>query len=335
MRLSDFDYDLPPELIARHPLRERAGSRMLVVHREAGEIEHRRFFDLPGYVRAGDVFVFNDTRVVPARFISEDGRVEVFRVEVEGPGRWWCLVRPGRRMKPGRTVRVGDSTGTVVGIDDHGRRLIEWDRPVDEAVYGRLALPPYMGRGEEAEDRERYQTVYARKDGAVAAPTAGLHFTPELVASLPHAFVTLHVGPGTFRPVQAEDPREHVMHEEAFELEAGAADRINAAGRVVAVGTTVTRVLEHLARVVRPDGPEPAGSRLPPGPARGRTDIFIYPPYDFRVVGALVTNFHLPRSTLLMLVSALAGRELILRAYREAVGEGYRFYSYGDCMLIV
>jgi len=193
MRTSDFDYDLPAELIAKHPLADRSASRMLVADRARGAVDHRRFADLPSCVRRGDLFVLNDTRVVPARYFSDDGRVEVFRIEVAGPRRWWCLVRPGRRMKPGRTVRVGASIGTVLEVNAQGHRLIEWDRPVDEAAHGQLALPPYMQRAEEEEDRERYQTVYARKEGAVAAPTAGLHFTPELLETLPHTFLTLHV----------------------------------------------------------------------------------------------------------------------------------------------
>ena len=323
MRTSDFDYQLPPELIARHPLSERTASRMMVIHRAGGDIEHLQFTDLARFVRAEDLFVFNDTRVVPARFFSNDHRIELLRVESADPLHWRCLVRPGKRMKIGRTVEVGESTGTVTEIDDLGYRLLEWDQPVDEATHGQLALPPYMEREQEEADEERYQTVYAREEGAVAAPTAGLHFTPDLVATLPHTFLTLHVGPGTFRPVQVDDPAEHKMHEEAFSLEADSARKINEAQRVVSVGTTVTRVLEHLGK----DGPLSAAS--------GRTDIFIYPPYQFQVVDALLTNFHLPKSTLLMLVSALTGRELIMQAYEEAVRERYRFYSYGDCMLIL
>ncbi len=326
MLTSDFDYDLPPELIAKHPLPDRAASRMMVVERTGGTIAHCRFTDLPSFVRNGDLFVFNDTRVVPARFFSNDGRTELLRVETSSPLHWRCLVRPGRRMKVGRTVKVGNSTGTVTAIDELGYRLIDWDEPVEEAAHGQLALPPYMERSEEASDTERYQTVYAREEGAVAAPTAGLHFTPELIDSLPHTFLTLHVGPGTFRPVQVDDPAEHRMHDEAFQLGEEAAARINAARRVISVGTTVTRVLEHLGRETGCD---------PLTPACGRTEIFIYPPYQFRVVDALLTNFHLPRSTLLMLVSAFANRDLILRAYEEAARERYRFFSYGDCMLIV
>ena len=323
MRTEDFDYDLPPELVASHPLTERSASRMMVINREKGTIKHHQFCDLPAFVRKNDLFVFNDTRVVPARFFSNDRRVELLRVDCADPLHWRCLVRPGKRMKVGRTVEVGPSTGTVTGIDELGYRLITWDQPVDEATHGELALPPYMERGEEASDAERYQTVYAREEGAVAAPTAGLHFTPDLVATLPHAFLTLHVGPGTFRPVQVNNPAEHKMHEEAYELGSETADQISHAERVISVGTTVTRVLEHLGQ----NGSVTAG--------QGRTDIFIYPPYSFRIVDALLTNFHLPKSTLLMLVSAFANRELILEAYEEAVRERYRFFSYGDCMLIL
>ena len=323
MRTEDFDYDLPSELIASHPLAERSASRMMVINRQEGTIEHRQFCDLRNFVQENDLFVFNDTRVVPARFFSNDKRIELLRVDCADPLHWRCLVRPGKRMKIGRSLEVGPSTGTVTGIDELGYRLISWDQPVDENSHGELALPPYMDRGEEPSDSERYQTVYARQEGAVAAPTAGLHFTPDLVASLPHAFLTLHVGPGTFRPVQVDNPAEHRMHDEAFELGAASAQRITQAGRVISVGTTVTRVLEHLGR----DGPLTAG--------HGHTNIFIYPPYEFQVIGALLTNFHLPKSTLLMLVSAFANRDLIMEAYEQAVHERYRFFSYGDCMLIL
>jgi len=323
VRTDDFDCELPPGLIATHPLPERMASRMMVIDRKHGTIEHCLFAELPRFVRQNDLLVFNDTRVISARFFSNDRRIELLRVDSSDPLHWRCLVRPGKRMKMGRSVEVGASTGTVTGIDELGYRLITWDHPVDENTHGELALPPYMERGEEASDAERYQTVYARQDGAVAAPTAGLHFTPELIDSLPHAFLTLHVGPGTFRPVQVDDPAEHRMHDEAYELGAESADRITRAGRVISVGTTVTRVLEHLGH----DGPISAG--------QGRTDIFIYPPYKFRIVDALLTNFHLPKSTLLMLVSAFANRNLIMEAYKQAVREEYRFYSYGDCMLIL
>jgi S-adenosylmethionine:tRNA ribosyltransferase-isomerase len=324
MRTSDFDFELPDELIARYPLEDRAASRMLVIDRARGTIAHRKFSELQQYVQFGDHFVFNDTRVIPARFFSNDGRTELLRLDNGDPLHWKCLVRPGKRMKVGRTIEIGESVGTVIEIDEKGNRLIQWDQEVDPASHGHLALPPYMERQQEDSDNERYQTVFAREEGAVAAPTAGLHFTPELVSALPHSFLTLHVGPGTFRPVQVEDPTEHEMHEESYYLNARSALEINQAERVIAVGTTVTRVLEHLGR---------GGQAL--SEAKGSTDIFIYPPYKFQVVDALLTNFHLPKSTLLMLVSALASRDLIMEAYRQAVAERYRFYSYGDCMLIV
>jgi S-adenosylmethionine:tRNA ribosyltransferase-isomerase len=332
MPTSDFDYHLPGELIASHPLAERSASRMLVVRRGSGALEHRKITDLPDYRRPGDLLVMNDTRVVPARFFSNDGRIEILRLENTGPLTWRCMVKPGKRMKPGRTVEIGRRTGTVIGLDDDGYRIIEWDGPVDEETHGRLALPPYIERTEEPADRERYQTVFAREEGAVAAPTAGLHFTPELLQELPHAFLTLHVGPGTFRPVQADDPTEHRMHEESFRLGEETAGKVNEAGRVIAVGTTTVRVLEHLA-AVHPSADEDGKPRL--AAAAGTTDIFIHPPYRFRVIDGLLTNFHLPKSTLLMLVSAFAGTELVMKAYAEAIRERYRFFSYGDCMLIL
>lgn len=327
----DFHYDLPEELIASRPLEDRAASRMMVVHRKSGRIEHRMFRDLPEYLRPDDLLVLNDTRVIPARVFSDDGKIELLCLDRLSPTEWRCLVRPGKKMKPGRTVVVGGITGTVVEVFDNGDRLVRWEREVDLDAHGHLALPHYMGRDDEASDRERYQTVFAKEEGAIAAPTAGLHFTPEMLARFDHAFLTLHVGVGTFRPVSAERPEDHEMHSERYVLAAETAKRINAAGRVVAVGTTVTRVLEHLGRSRIAE----CGVRIDEKEQRGATDIFIYPPYQFRVVDALLTNFHLPESTLIMLVSALAGRELVLEAYREAVREQYRFYSYGDCMLIV
>jgi len=321
---SDFDYHLPPELIASEPLAERSDSRMLVLYRETGEIEHRRFRELPAYLRPDDLLVLNNTRVVPARFFSNDGSREMLRLEPINSTLWRCMVKPGKRFKLGHTVQVGESTGTVRQILENGERILEWDLPVDENVHGHLALPHYMGRDDQPADRERYQTVYAKTAGAIAAPTAGLHFTPELLAGLNHAFVTLHVGPGTFQPVKVEVISEHQMHSEIYEVEPETAQRISEAKRVVAVGTTSMRTLETVAR--------DHGKVVP---ASGSTDIFIYPGYQFRAVGALLTNFHLPKSTLIMLVSAFAGRELILRAYAEAVRERYRFFSYGDCMLII
>lgn len=297
---------------------------MLVVHRESGEIEHRMFRDLPGYLRPDDLLVLNNTRVVPARFFSADGSRELLRLEPLTPTRWRCMVRPGKRFKLRQTVEVGGSIGTVVEILENGERILEWNEPVDEEKHGHLALPHYMGRDDQPADRERYQTVFAQAAGAIAAPTAGLHFTPEMLAALPHAFVTLHVGAGTFQPVKAEKVEEHQMHSEVYEVSVETAVRIAQAGRVVAVGTTSMRTLETVAR---DHGKVVAAS--------GSTDIFIYPGYTFRAVGALLTNFHLPKSTLMMLVSAFAGRDLILRAYAEAIRERYRFYSYGDCMLIL
>jgi S-adenosylmethionine:tRNA ribosyltransferase-isomerase len=303
-----------------------------VVDRAAGSITHHRFTELPGFLRDGDRLVLNNTRVVPARFFSNDGRIELLRIGGPDPLRWLCLVKPGKRMKVGRSIEIGDATGTVVAIDPDGNRLIEWDREPDPDTQGQLALPPYIDRRQEEADRERYQTVYAREEGAIAAPTAGLHFTPGMLETIPHSFLTLHVGIGTFRPVSVDNVEDHRMHEENFHLDAGAAAEINGAARIVAVGTTVVRVLEHLGRDCDPGHP---GTRPTLAAASGSTDIFIYPPYRFRIVDALLTNFHLPKSTLLMLISALAGRELILQAYEEAIAGGYRFYSYGDCMLIL
>lgn len=327
MRTADFDYVLPAELIAQHPPERRGDSRMLVMHRASGRIEHRWFREFPSFLEAGDRLVLNDTRVAPARFFSDDGRVELLKTAALTPTLWQCLVKPGKRMRPGHRVSVGGVTGTVREVlGDSGERIVAFERAIDEERHGHLALPPYIERPDAAADRERYQTVYARETGAVAAPTAGLHFTPEMLAGLPHTFVTLHVGIGTFRPVQVEEVERHPMHRERFSLGSEAAGAVNAAKRVVAVGTTVVRVLEHCARLE---------GGLPLTPRAGETDIFIYPPWEFRAVGALLTNFHLPKSTLLMLVSALAGRELTREAYARAVEERYRFFSYGDCMLIL
>jgi S-adenosylmethionine:tRNA ribosyltransferase-isomerase len=325
MLTSDFDYHLPEELIASEPLADRAASRMLVVDRGRQTIEHHHFRELPSFMREGDLVVLNDTRVVPARFFSNDGTKELLRLNALSPTRWRCMVKPGRKLRAGQTIEIGDATGTVREVfEDNGDRLIEFDRAVDEAKHGHLALPPYMHRQDREDDKARYQTVFAREEGSIAAPTAGLHFTPELLQKLPHAFVTLHVGVGTFQPVKVDAVEDHVMHSERYSLSEDAAARIRAAKRVLAVGTTATRVLESIA--------EKHGGIVA---EKGETDIFIYPPYQFRAVNALLTNFHLPKSTLLMLVSAFAGKDLVLRAYDEAIRERYRFYSYGDCMLIV
>jgi S-adenosylmethionine:tRNA ribosyltransferase-isomerase len=321
LRTADYDFSLPDELIARYPLARRDASRMMVLHRSEQRIEHCSFADFPQFLRADDLVVLNDTRVIPARAFSDDGRVEFLFLEATGTDAWKCLVKPGRRMKIGTQTAIGGVRGEVREILPDGERIIAFESAVDLDRHGKMPLPPYMEREAETDDTTRYQTVYAQAPGAVAAPTAGLHFTPEILAKVPHAFLTLHVGVGTFRPVQTEDLREHRMHSERFSVSEETAERVNAAGRVVAIGTTTTRVLESLGKPLRA--------------TEGSTDIFIHPPYDFRVVGALLTNFHLPKSTLLMLVSAFAGRELVLRAYEEAVKERYRFFSYGDCMLIV
>lgn len=329
LRTIDFDYHLPEDRIASRPLADRAASRMMVIHRETGKIEHRLFRDFPQFLQPQDLIVLNDTKVIPARLMSNDGKTELLVTDRTSELRWRCLVRPGKKMRIGATVQVADAIGTVVEVFDNGDRMIEWDRELDLNEHGHLALPHYMKREDEEVDRDRYQTVYAKHEGAIAAPTAGLHFTPEMLEKLPHCFLTLHVGVGTFRPVKADRPEEHDMHWENYRISADTAQAINQSGRTIAIGTTVTRVLEHLAQSA------PAGQRISSGDQEGSTNIFLYPPYQFRAVDALLTNFHLPQSTLLMLVSAMASRELILEAYRQAVEENYRFYSYGDCMLIL
>jgi S-adenosylmethionine:tRNA ribosyltransferase-isomerase len=323
LRTADYDYPLPEELIARYPAERRDASRMMVLHREEQRIEHRMFADFPSFLREGDLVVLNDTRVIPARAFSDDGRIELLFLEpVPGSAHTWkCLVKPGRKMRLGALVHVGGVAGVVRGIEPEGERIIEFLGAVDLEKHGEIPLPPYFGREPEPSDNMRYQTVFAREAGAVAAPTAGLHFTPDLLASVPHAFVTLHVGVGTFRSVLVDDLAKHRMHSERFSVSEETAAACNAAKRLVAVGTTSARVLESIGRPLHADS--------------GTTDIFIHPPYEPRAVDMLLTNFHLPQSTLLMLVSAFAGREFVLRAYAEAIRERYRFYSYGDCMLIV
>ena len=322
---SDYNYLLPEPLIARYPPAARSGARMMVLHRAERRIEHRAFTDFPGYLRPGDLAVLNDARVIPANVVANGGGLQLLVVARPEPTLWTCLVKPGRKARLGATVRVGEICGTVEAILADGERVIRFDGVIDLERHGALPLPPYMERPAGASDTERYQTVFARAPGAVAAPTAGLHFTPEILAGIPHAFLTLHVGVGTFKPVKADDLSAHRMHAERFEITPAAAAAINArAGRLAAIGTTTVRVLEACAR----DG---AGRIVP---QQGETDIFIHPPKTIRHVDLLLTNFHLPRSTLLMLVSAMAGREFVLEAYREAVREEYRFFSYGDCMLI-
>ena len=333
-RLSDYDYDLPQELIAQRPLQRREDSRMMVLHRAAQTIEQRQFRELKMFLQPGDLLVLNDTRVLPARRFSDDGAIEFLFLERLGPKHWKCLVRPGRKMRVGATAKIDNVTLRVEQITPDSERIAKLDEDVDLYAGGSMPLPPYINRPSDEKDAARYQTVFAHAPGAVAAPTAGLHFTPEMLSEIPHTFVTLHVGPGTFLPVRSEEIAEHRMHTERFSIPPEAADKINKAQRVVAVGTTVVRVLETAALETRPlkavrfNKPQIQ-------PRSGKTDLFIYPPFGFRVVDALLTNFHLPRSTLLMLVSVFAGREFLLRAYDEAIRERYRFYSYGDCMLIL
>jgi len=323
-RLTDYDYNLPRELIAQRPPARREDSRMMVMHRDAQTIEHRRFHELKKFLQPGDLLILNDTRVLPARRFSTDGTIEFLFIDQIGPRRWKCLVKPGRKMRVGATAKIDETTLRVEEITPDGERIMALDEDVDLYIGGSMPLPPYIGRASNEEDEARYQTVFARTPGALAAPTAGLHFTPEILAEIPHAFVTLHVGPGTFLPVRSENVSEHRMHAEQFSISASAASAINGATGIVAVGTTVVRVLESARH---------ANGKLIAQTAS--TDIFIYPPYRFRVVDQLLTNFHLPRSTLLMLASAFAGREFLLHAYQEAIRERYRFYSYGDCMLIL
>ena len=323
-RLSDYDYELPRELIAQRPPEHRDDSRLMVLRRNSQEIEHRQFDELKTFFQQEDLLVLNDTQVLPARRFSDDGAVEFLFLERLAPCRWKCLVSPGRKMRIGATVKIDNVTLCVDKITPEGERIVVLNKDIDLYSGGSMPLPPYIRRDSNIEDAARYQTVFAHAPGALAAPTAGLHFTSEILNEIPHTFVTLHVGTGTFLPVRSENVTGHRMHAERFSLSPSAAGRINSAGRIVAVGTTVVRVLESAERT---DG-NLVGQE-------GSTDIFIYPPYQFRAVDVLLTNFHLPRSTLLMLVSAFAGREFLLRAYQEAIRERYRFYSYGDCMLIL
>lgn len=339
MLVSEFDYHLPEELIAQQPLAERSASRLLVVDRQRGVWYDRQFTALPGYLRPGDCLVLNDSRVLPARLFGHrsglTGEVQVFLVRAQAPGdlTWQCLVRPGRKMRTGeRIIFSEDLEAEILGRSEHGERLIRFESRGDfhQALerLGHMPLPPYIRRRDTPEDRRRYQTVYAAEPGSVAAPTAGLHFTPEVLeacraAGADIARVTLHVGLGTFQPLHVETVEQAKLHSEAFSIAASEAMRLRAAQRLVAAGTTTVRVLETASR------------RQGLVAQAGDTDIFIYPGFKFRSAGALLTNFHLPQSSLLMLVAAFAGRELVLRAYRHAVNERYRFFSYGDAMLII
>jgi len=321
---SDYDYPWPSDLIAKRPLPQRDESRMMVLHRESQTIEHRQFRELKRFLRPGDLLVLNNTRVLAARRFSDDHAIEFLFLEKLGVARWKCLIKPGRKMRVGATTTIDNLQLRVEEVLPYGERIVALEEDIDLYGHGSMPLPPYIGRESDSTDSERYQTVFAQTPGALAAPTAGLHFTPEILKDIPHTFVTLHVGPGTFRPVHSEDITEHRMHAESFSVSNEAAEMINNAERIVAVGTTTVRVLESARR---------EDERLIA--QSGSTDLFIYPPFEFRAVDALLTNFHLPRSTLLMLVSTFAGREFLLRAYAEAIRKRYRFYSYGDCMLIL
>lgn len=339
MKTHDFYYDLPQELIAQTPLEQRDASRLMVLNRQTGEISHRHFHDILDYLNPGDCLVMNDSRVLPARLLGHrptGGMAEVLLLRDLGNKCWECLVKPGRKLQPGSTVIFGNGelTATARDVQEDGNRVVEFHY---EGIFleilerlGKMPLPPYIKA--ELADQERYQTVYSREVGSAAAPTAGLHFTKELLEEIrakgvKTAFVTLHVGLGTFRPVKAEEITEHHMHSELCMMSAETADILNETrkngGRIVCVGTTSCRTLESL---VGEDGTFCAASRW--------TDIFIYPGYRFHAMDALITNFHLPESTLVMLVSAFAGREHVLHAYEEAVKERYRFFSFGDAMFI-
>ncbi len=334
-KTSDFWYDLPEELIAQTPLRQRDSSRLLAVDRATGAIAHRHFYDIIEYLNPGDILVMNDSRVLPARLLGHrptGGAVELLLLRDLGDGKWECLAKPGRKLQPGQEVIFGDGqlTATILSIADDGNRVVQFHY---QGIFleilerlGKMPLPPYIKA--ELQDQERYQTVYSRAVGSAAAPTAGLHFTKELLRALEEkgvelAYVTLHVGLGTFRPVKAQSISDHHMHAELCMITQETAEQLNAAkargGRIVCVGTTSCRTLESL---VNDDGTFEAKSRW--------TDIFIFPGYEFKAMDALITNFHLPESTLVMLVSAFAGRENVLHAYREAVKERYRFFSFGD-----
>ena len=339
MKTHDFYYDLPEELIAQTPLERRDGSRLMVLDRQTGEIEHKHFYDIVDYLRPGDCLVMNDSRVLPARLLGRrptGGAVEVLLLRDLGDKKWECLCKPGRKMREGDTVTFGDGelTATVVAVQEDGNRIVEFHY---EGIFlevlerlGKMPLPPYIKA--ELADQERYQTVYSREVGSAAAPTAGLHFTNELLDKIramgvKTAFVTLHVGLGTFRPVKADEITEHHMHSELCMMNEETARILNetkaAGGRVICVGTTSCRTLESL---VNEDGTFEAKSKW--------TDIFIYPGYTFKAMDGLITNFHLPESTLVMLVSAFAGREHVLNAYNVAVAQRYRFFSFGDAMFL-
>ena len=333
LKVSDFDFELPKELIAQKPAEPRDSARLMVLNREFKHIEHRIFRDIKEYLKEGDVLILNNTKVIPARLLGKKitgARIEVFLLEKIEDGIWKCLVKPGSKMKVGSELVFRNGLfGKVIARNDDGTRIIEFSAKEDKEIFsaGEVPLPPYIkNRGI---DPEKYQTVYAQKEGAVAAPTAGLHFTKELLDEIKKmgvkvAYITLHVGLGTFRPVKVENIENHEMEEEFYHVPKETVDIINdAQGRIIAVGTTVVRTLETIARLPKMDE------------YTGKTDIFIYPPFEFKMVDALITNFHLPRSTLLMLVSAFAGLDLIKKAYKIAIEKEYRFFSFGDAMFIL
>lgn len=340
MKVSDFNFYLPEELIAQHPLEKRDSSRLMVVNKKTGEIKHKHFHDVVDYLNKGDTIVLNNTRVMPARLIGEKvetgGKIEFLLLKRLEGDKWECLAKPGRRAKIGERFTFGEGklTCKVVDIVKEGNRVIEFNyEGIFEEVLdqlGEMPLPPYIT--EKLEDKERYQTVYSKEKGSAAAPTAGLHFTEELLSKIKDkginvAYLTLHVGLGTFRPVKVEDINDHTMHSEYYHLDKQNADLINetkkSGNKIISVGTTSTRTLETI-------GDENGFVRE----ESGWTDIFIYPGYKYRVIDNLITNFHLPESTLIMLVSALAGKENVMHAYEEAVKESYRFFSFGDSMFI-
>lgn len=340
-RVSDYDFDLPEALIAQAPVERRDGSRLLVIHRDTGVIEHRNFRDIVDFIPAGDALVVNTTRVFRARLLGtrpSGAPAEVLLLKALGDDVWEAMVQPGAKLQAGKIVTIADDFRVeMLDATDRGTKQVRLhaDIAVADAIerHGHIPLPPYMTRTDTREDAQRYQTVYAQAAGSVAAPTAGLHFTDDVLAALrakgvQRADVLLHVGAGTFRPISVDDPALHVMHEEWFQVPASTAQVLNAVkdagGKVWAVGTTSTRTLESVAS---------GDGRI--RTAEGETDIFIYPPHHFQVVDHLLTNFHLPKSTLVMLVAAFAGYELTMRAYREAIAAQYRFYSYGDAMLVV
>ncbi len=333
--LAPFSFDLPEERIALFPAPDRADARLMLLDRQSGSIAHHRIRDLPGLLAPGDLLVLNDSRVIPAFLPCAEPRLSFLLLEEREPLLWKALAEPARRAPLGRSLLFVADPGRpeeerlgaeVVGIGPRGERLLRFSRPFSLERFGSPPLPPYIRKRRSGSsppplsDRERYQTVFARHSGSVAAPTAGLHFTPELLVRLPHAFVSLHVGPGTFRPIGLEEWRAGRLHPERFAIPAGLEEVVQNARRLVAVGTTVARVLESVS-----DLREQSGT----------TDLFLRPPCAFRRTGSLLTNFHLPRSSLFLLVCAFAGLDLIQEAYREAVAHGYRFYSYGDAMLIL